>query len=215
VRRHTLLFLLVGVLAFPVSRAAQLTLTPAEIEEAVRLGQTRIAADRTRFHAPYRIVITQPPVDYIEVVTPFRRVVLAADERARFGDRSFGQRQAMELVSAAHGRFDLDVELTFHPLNTFVAMPAYDVALVRAATRVTPAALDRVPRFGARVDDLPSSLPVTGGRVATAQSQPLLGGTLVAQFEGDAIDGRGTMDVVVTDGAKELARATIDFSRLR
>src|SRR4029079_12443309 len=115
----------------PAFHAAQLTLTPAEIEEAVRLGQTRIAADRTRFHAPYRILVTQAPVDYIDVVTPFRRVVLAADERARLGDRSFGQRQAIEMLNASHGQFDFVVELTFHPLNTFVTMPEYGVAVIR------------------------------------------------------------------------------------
>jgi len=215
VRSHAPLLLLLLLVASPAFRAAQLTLTPAEIEEAVRLGQTRIAADRTRFHAPYRILVTQAPVDYIDVVTPFRRVVLAADERARLGDRSFGQRQAIELLNTAHGRFDLDVELTFHPLNTFVGMPVYDVALVRAGAPIRPAALDRVPRFGTRVTDLPSAVPVPGGLVAAGRSQPLLGGTLVAQFEGDAIAAKGTMDVVITDGDKELARTTIDFARLR
>ena len=214
-RLHALLLPLLLLVVSPAFRAAQLTLTPGEIDEAVRLGQTRIAADRTRFHAPYRIPVALSPVDYVDVVTPFRRVVLAADERARLGERSFGQRQAIELLNGAHGRFDLVVELTFHPLNTFVGMPAYDVALVRASARITPAALDRVPRFGARVNDLPSSVPVSGGRVATGRSQPLLGGTLVAQFEGDIIDASGTMDAVITDGGKELARATIDFARIR
>lgn len=214
-RRLALLPILLFAVSSPAFRAAQLTLTPAEVDEALRIGQTRIAADRTRFHTPYRILVSQAPVDYVDVVTPFRRVVLAADERARLGDRSFGQRQAIELVNAARGRFDLDVELTFHPLNTFVGMPAYDVTLFRAGTRITPATLERVPRFGARVDDLPSSVPVTGGLIATGRSQPLLGGTLVAQFEGNDIDARGTMEVVISDGAKQLARATIDFARLR
>lgn len=214
-RSHATLVLLLLLVASALFRAAQLTLTPGEIEEAIRLGQTRIVADRTRFHAPYRILVTQAPVDYLDVVTPFRRVVLAADERARLGDRTFGQRQAIELLGTANGRFDVDVELTFHPLNTFVGMPAYDVALFRAGTRIRPTVLDRVPRFGARVNDLPSSVPVTGGLIATGRSQPLLGGTLIAQFDGDAIEAKGTMDVVIADGDKELARATIDFARLR
>jgi hypothetical protein len=212
--RHGL-FLLVLLSASPAFYAAQLTLTPAEVDEALRIGQTRIVADRTRFHAPYRILASQPPVDYVDVVTPYRRVALAADERARLGDRSFGQRQAIELLNVAHGQFDFVVELTLHPLNTFVTMPEYDVALVRDRGRLTPTALERRPRFGARVEDVPSSLPTPAGLIPNRGSEPMLGGTLIAQFDGATLDLMGVTEVVVTDGGKELARVKVDLGRLR
>jgi hypothetical protein len=211
--RHARLVVLLLAITSPAFRAAQVALTAAEIDEAIRLGQTRIAADRMRFHQPYRILLAQAPVDYVDVVTPFRRVVLAADERTRLGDRSFGQRQALELLNAARGRFDFVIELTFHPQNTFVTMPDYGVVLIRDGKRITPS-VDRRPRFGARVEDSPPSLPTPAGLIPNRGSQPMLGGTLTAPVEGELL-GNVPIDVVVTDGAKELARATIDLARLR
>ncbi len=206
-------FLLVVAAAFP--QAAQRTLSLSEVEEAIRTGQTRIAADRARFHAPYRVVAGQLPVDYVEVVTPFRRVVLAAEQRAQVGDRSFGQRQALQLLTEGDGQFDFAVDFTFHPLNTFVGMPAYDVALMNGSTRVIPASLDRQPRFGARVEGLPPPIPIPGGQIPGGMSQPILGGTVTARFKGEEIDPGGSMDLVVSEGGKELAHVAIDLGRLR
>src|SRR5688500_5832137 len=90
------------------------------VNAAIVLGQTRIERDRTRFHEPYRVALKKAPLDFIDIVTPFRLVVLAAETRARTGDRSFGQRQALELVAAAAHQVDIHVEFTFHPLNTYV-----------------------------------------------------------------------------------------------
>ena len=206
--------ILASLLTVAAIHAAQLTLTPSEIEEAVRLGQTRITADRTRFHARYRVPVTQPPVDFIDVVTPFRRVVIAADERTRLGDRSFGQRQAIELLNAAGGRFDFVIELTFHPQNTFIAMPEYGVTLVKDGQRL---ALDvaRRPRFGARVEDLPAALPTPAGVIPRRGSEPMLGGTVIAQVDGAVLSGASSIDLVVSDGTSDVARAKIDLGSLR
>jgi hypothetical protein len=46
-------------------------------------------------------------------------------------------------------------------------------------------------------------------------SQPLLGGSIVATFEGTALDPRGTYGVLVRDGGKDVAKATADFARFR
>ena len=196
-------------------RGAQLTLSPREVDEAILIGQSRIAADRTRFHAPYRVNAGQGPVDFVDVVTPFRRVVLAADERAQIGDRSFGQQKGSDLLEAANGQFDFDVDLTFHPLNTFVGIPAYDVVMYRGTTRVLPVTLDRVPRYGARVDGLPSAVPRPAGPVLPRGSQPMLGGTLVARFAGDSLDAAGVMRFEVIDQGSVLASLSIDLGRLR
>jgi hypothetical protein len=214
-RSRVCLLLVLIVTAAPGSRAAQRTLTLRDIDEAILLGQTRIDADRARFHAPYRLPVNQAPVDYVDVITPFRRVALSADEQARFGNRSFGQRQALELLTAADGQFDFLVELTFHPLNTFVTMPAYDVAVVRGGIRIAPSTLDRQPRFGTRVEGLPPAVPVPGGRVPTRGAQPMLGGSVIARFPGDAIDAAGVQDLVVSEQGRELARVRIDLGRLR
>jgi hypothetical protein len=195
--------------------AAQLTLSPREVDEAILIGQSRIAADRARFHSPYRITVGQGPVDFIDVVTPFRRVVLAADERAQVGDRSFGQQKGLDLLEAANGQFDFDIDLTFHPLNTFVGIPAYDVVMYRGAARILPVTLDRVPRYGARVDGLPSAVPRPAGPVLPRGSQPMLGGTLFARFAGEALDAAGVMRLEVVDQGSVLASVSVDLGRLR
>ena len=214
-RRRVLPAVLLLFIAAALPRAAQRTLSLSEVEEALRTGQTRIAADRTRFHTAYRVIVGQPPVDYVEVVTPFRRVVLAAEQRAQVGDRSFGQRQALQLLTEADGQFDFAVDVTFHPLNTFVGMPAYDVVLMKGAARVAPASLDRQPRFGARVEGLPPPIPIPAGQIPGGGSQPVTGGTVTARFKGQEIDPDRSMDLVVSEGDRELVRVPIDLGRLR
>jgi len=195
--------------------AAQRTLSLNEIEEAIRTGQTRIAADRSGFHVPYRITVGRPPVDYVEVVTPFRRVVLAAEQRAQVGDRSFGQRQALQLLTEANGQFDFAVDFTLHPLNTFIGMPAYDVVLMKRSTRVGPVSVDRQPRFGARVEGLPPPIQIAAGHIPGGASQPILGGTVTARFKGEDLDPDRSINLVVNEGDKELARIAIDLGRVR
>src|SRR6185503_18987767 len=98
------------------------------IADAIAIGQSRIEVQRARFHQAYRIRVDRPPVDFIEVVTPFRRVVLGAEASAQAGTRVFGERDA--LAALADGNLlELIVDMTFHPLNTFQTIPSYDVAL--------------------------------------------------------------------------------------
>ena len=136
------------------------------------LGQTAIAADLIRFHQPYRVDVQRPPVDYLEIVTPFRRIVLAAQARAGAGDRRFGQREAIEIEAAAPGQIDLYAELTFHPLNTFVLVPAYRMRVrLPSGGWLEPRNLNGMPRYGPRVDGglVPyTPTPLPGGAAARA-----------------------------------------------
>jgi hypothetical protein len=189
------------------ARAIELTLTARALAEAIDLGQTRVTALRTRAHAAYRVPVSRAPVDYLEVITPFRRVALAAEERG--SSRRFGQRDALALLDAAPNRVDLIVELTFHPLNTYVAVPTYEVRLLAAgdarAAAIVPAALERIPRSGPRVEGMPQSLPFSG---------PLTGGKLIAQLDGAALVA-GVYDVLVVEAGTEIARARVDFRGMR
>ena len=78
--------------------AIQLTLDRRAIDEAIYVGQSRIESERTRFHVPYRVRVAQPPIDWIDVITPFHRIELAAEMNARSGRRQFGQREALETL---------------------------------------------------------------------------------------------------------------------
>jgi hypothetical protein len=192
------------------------SLDPRSLADAIDLGQSRIDDVRSRFHAAYHIDVMQPPVDYIEVVTPFRRIALDAEARTRAGERLYGQREALATLGDNPSRLDLVVELTFHPLNNYVGVPAFTVSLLPPGGRaIEPRTISRVPRFGPRLSGMPLPYPYVANPAAPQASQPLLGGSIVATFDGTALDARGTYVIVVRDSGKDVAKATVDFARLR
>jgi hypothetical protein len=207
-----------AVLACMTASALQLKLDRRAIEEAIYVGQSRIESERTRFHEPYRLRVSQPPVDWIDVITPFHRVELAAEANARRGGSQFGQREASEVLGGAPDQIDLMVELTFHPQNTFVGVPAYRVEMVApGGARVTPRRLDPYPRFGPRLDSSGPQFPAANAGAAIGGGQPVLGGTLIVAFDGTGLDPKGRYNVVVSEekGKTELARAALDLARMR
>jgi hypothetical protein len=207
------------LLACAVPAAVETRLGSASLQEAVGVGQSRLESVHTRFHAPYRIPVSQPPIDYIEVVTPYRRVVLAAEAQQKVGNRRFGQREALAALGDTPEAVDLVIEVTFHPFNTFVAVPGYAVQLLartaKAAALVEPQTVERIPRFGPRLPGTPLPSAGPGEIDAAAASQPLVGGTLVARLDGGRLDPNGIYDVLVTEGRTAVAQTTIEFGRLR
>jgi hypothetical protein len=191
----------------------QVTLDRRAIEEAIFIAHSPNDFERRQFHATYRHLVGRPPIDWIDVITPFHRVEIAAEKSAR-GRVQFGQREAYQILGAAPSRIELLVEMTFHPLNTFVGVPSYDVELIASeSTRVRPLRVDRFPRVTPRaetfVPDLPPSVTAPGTR------QPVLGGTLLASFEGSSLNPQGRYEAVVLDGTTELGRSTLDLGRMR
>ena len=194
-----------------------MTLDRRAIEEAVYLGQSRLDAEKNRFHQQYRLPVSRPPVDWIDVITPYHRVVLAAEARARLGDRIFGQREAAAALNAAPYPIELLIELTFHPLNAFVNVPEYDVALFRppSTTRIRPRSANRYPRFGPRTESTAPFLPNPNAAPIFGAGQPMTGGTMLVQFGADVIDPSGRYEIAIADAKQELARVVLDLGRLR
>ena len=185
------------------------------LAEAIQIGSSRIDDTRSRFHAPYRVEAAQAPVDYIDVVTPFRRVVLDAEAHTRAGERLYGQREAVATLGDTPSRVDLVVDLTFHPLNNYIGMPEYAVTLVTAAgATITPTAMQRMPRFGPRLSGALSYPYATGG-AGPQNGEAISGGMVVAQFDGRAIDPRGTYTILIRESGKDVAKASVNFGRLR
>ena len=153
---HTVLrFLLAVLFAGSAVAGFEQALDRRLFGEAIAVGQSWIEAVRTRLHQPYRIQVSRPPIDYLDIVTPFRRVALLAEERAQAGGRLF-QRDAIALLGDRSTLVEILVEMTFHPLNVFVGVPAYNVELATAASaariktlenRAYPA-IRRAPRRG-------------------------------------------------------------------
>ena len=200
--------------------AVDLRLDPATISQALSLGQTAITSDQTRFHQPYRVDVSRPPVDYVEVVTPFRRIVLAAQARARAGDRRWGQRQAIELEAASPGQIDLYAELTFHPLNSFVLVPAYRVRVaLPSGGLIEPRNTSSMPRYGARVDGglVPfTPTPLPGGAVP-GRSEPMLGATIVGSFDAAALVAacNRRCDLVIEEEGKTRVQVPLTLANVR
>src|SRR5262245_25479410 len=207
----------VALMSFSAAAIAfEPSLDPPSLAEAIQLGQSGIDDMRSRFHAAYHVDVMQAPVDYIEVVTPFRRVALDAEAHTRAGERLYGQREALATLGDNPSRVDVVVELTFHPLNNYVGVPAFAVALVPPrGTAIEPRAINRVPRFGPRLSGRPLPYPYMTNSSAPQGSQPLLGGSTIASFDGTALDARGTYVVLVRESGKDIAKATVDLARLR
>ena len=208
-----MLALMVGAGA---ANAVQVPVTLERIDEGIVLGRTAIASERARFHEAYRLLVARAPVDYIEIVTPFRRVVLAVQERAARGDQRYGQRQVIEMLSTTSDQLDVYVELTFHPLNTYIGVPDYEVVLRADRGRsMSPLGIDRVSRWTPRLPGLPPAIAEPGNLASAPRSAPLVGGTLIARFDLRALDPKGVYDVLVREGNQEAARVRVDLGRLR
>src|SRR4029450_13341936 len=80
---------------------------------------------------------------------------------------------------------------------------------------IDPRTISRVPRFGPRLSGTPLPYPYVTNSAAPQGSQPLLGGSIVATFDGTALDARGTYVTVIRDSGKDVAKATVDRARLR
>src|SRR5512139_2926467 len=81
VRTYAAAALALFLLLEPAARAFELTLDTRALDDAIRIGLSRLESDRTTFHQPYRIEVGRAPVDWIDIITPFRRVVLEAETR--------------------------------------------------------------------------------------------------------------------------------------
>jgi hypothetical protein len=208
---------LAALLAGTAVLAFEPSLDRRAIDEAIAIGTSRIESVRLRFHQAYRIPVGRAPIDYIEVITPFRRLEVEAETRARNGSRTISQREAFDLLAAAPDQIEFFVELTFHPLNTYIGVPAYEVRLAPAragAVPIEPRVLDRFPRYGARVEGLPLPYPAAA-TPSPRRSEPVLGGTVVARFDARLLDRTGIYEVVVSEAGKEIARARSDLRALR
>jgi hypothetical protein len=208
-------FVFIALLAGSTAFAFDLGLDRRAIDDAIAIGHSRIDSERVRFHRPYRVVVGQAPVDYVDVVTPFRRVEIEAENKARSGNRTLGQREALELLAAAPDQIDFFVELTFHPFNTYIGVPSYGIRLLKAgdATAVEPRSVDVFPRYGPRIEGLPITQP--GAPALPNRTESMSGGTAVAHYDARALDRLGVYELVVSEAGKDVGRARMDFRAFR
>ena len=126
----------------------------------------------------------------------------------------------MELEGVAPRPIDLYAELTFHPLNSLVLVPLYRIRIAPpSGGLIEPRNASSLPRYGARVDGGPVPFPPTplpGGAVP-GRSQPMLGATIIASFDGDALAAACTRrcDVVIEEEGKSRVQVPLSVAALR
>ena len=180
-------------------RAIATALSEKDIDRALKLAQAS-EQKRVLFHAPYIVRVNDAVVEHIEVVTEFRRCVLTAEEQLRMGNWLFvhSLRDAQEKLRGWHQRVSLVARLRFHPQNSLSTIPPYVIEVV---PYVEPLTIARTPITA-----------LVSGRAGDFNA-PLMGATIETVFDAAAI-GRTRRPVTVWLPSHEVARVTIDFTRL-
>ena len=180
-------------------RAIATALSEKDIDRALKLAQAP-EQKRVLFHAPYIVRVNDAVVEHIEVVTEFRRCVLTAEEQLRMGNWLFvhSLRDAQEKLRGWHQRVSLVARLRFHPQNSLSTIPPYVIEVV---PYVEPLTIARTPITA-----------LVSGRAGDFNA-PLMGATIETVFDAAAI-GRTRRPVTVWLPSREVARVSIDFTRL-
>jgi hypothetical protein len=204
-RRSLLIVLLVGV-SLARAGAVNPSLSQADTQRALRLGAAAQAV-RARFHAPYLVTVRDSLIREVQVLTEFRRTVIAAEDALKRGDWTVAQgargldgHSIEDTVRPWRRKVTLVATLQLDALHAYVTVPNCEVMM---GGMPVLASLDR------RTTPL-SSLPYSSRGAMTTS---LVGALIEADFDAEAV-GQTSRDAVVLCDGRDVARATIDFSRL-
>ena len=221
--RVSALVTLIVALALSPARALTPNIDREQLDEALLFGRQATTAERQAFHDGYQRTLKDSLVRRISIVSEYRRVVLTLEEKMRLLDRNYGQRQMTQMLVPWRGLVEVIAEVQFHPQNTYIGVPLYDVLLVRldgpaAGSVIVPEANDRRPHFGVYWDPPPMGspwwpFPPTNAPVL-GRSEPITGGWLQARFDAGLVT-TGRFDVVVKDGAATLGAAQFDMGAIK
>ncbi len=176
-----------------VASAIQVGISRADIERAIRISR-QDEPERQQFHLKYVIRFAHPTVDSFEVISELRRVVLAAEERGRVGDFRFDARDAEQVLQPWRGRVSIIAHLRFHPQNTLVTVPPYEMRLADPATGrdITPVDIKRTPIFANTL---------------------LTGADIEAVFDAAAV-ARAKKTIVLQLAPSQISAAGVDFATI-
>lgn len=197
------LVILFAVLAEVGIDAINVLLTPADIQRATELARfPHTDADRAQFHKCYTIVVNGPVVEYfavekMDVITPFRRMELIAEDHARINDlfARGGLQDAEEALRPWRDRVAIVAHLRFDLTKPIPGVPAADVTL-------------EGPRLVA-----PIAIRTSEIRSGSGDQTLLVAGVVEAVFDVPDV-GQTTRPVVVRWNGKEIARVAIDFGAM-
>jgi hypothetical protein len=174
-----------------------------DIQRATELARwPHTDAERQQFHARYVVTVNSPMVDgfsveRIEVMTPFRRLELIAEEHARINDlfARGGLHDAEEALRPWRDRVSILAHLRFDLTKAILGVPEVAIA-VEGAARVFPFAVDSKEVYNGPWD-----------------RQVLVGAIVEATFDLQDVD-QTTRPVIVISNGKEIARAPVSFGAI-
>jgi hypothetical protein len=203
--RIAVAIVLPGIAALPEA-AVNVAPSAADTQRALRLAGGA-EASRARFHAPYTVAVKDSVIRDIQVLTEFRRTVMAAEEARKRGDWAVSQGahslsggSVESTVRPWRGKVTVVANLQLDALHTYVTTPACEVMI---GGMPVLASLDR------RTTPL-SSLSSSSGRTMITS---LVGAVIEADFDAGAV-GQTSRPVMVLCDGREVARAPLDFSQL-
>jgi hypothetical protein len=179
-------------------------MTEREVAQALNIANGSDAS-RALFHAPYRVAIDDPLIEHLEVITEFRRFVLAAEEQLKSGNWMMTRggydtkgRTIKDLLRSRSGQVSIRARLRFHPLNNYVALPAFDILLGDPTLLGIDAV--RTPHVNPSNGEPGTRDVIHGATIETFYNAPTIADRVLPLrllFEG-----------------KEVARRSVDFSRV-
>jgi hypothetical protein len=190
----------------PRAAAVNSALTRADTQRALRLAGANDSA-RAQFHSSYIRAVKSSGVREIQVLTEFRRTVLAAEDALRRGDwavahgaQSLTGRSVQDDVKPWHGKVTITADLQLDALHTYVTVPNCEVMMGGVPV---VASLDR------RTSPNSSLSYSNHGKMTSS----LVGAVYEADFDAAAV-GTTSRDVAVMCEGRDVVRTAIDFSRL-
>ena len=187
----------------PATVATEQTLSPAAIEEALRLSRTRRPADLETFTAPYVVVTGGPGQPKVEVITEYRRAVLLGIEQANLGNYTWSPTNLRRAVAKYEGLTSVRAEVWLSPAHLYVGTPSYRMDLYDARQRIVmPVEEKRDPIFSA----------ITGA----GETSSMTGVTLETIYRDAALREAGCCLVMILDPkAAVVVEKQVEFAALR
>jgi hypothetical protein len=198
---------IVAAFLFAQAPLAALTevLTGRDIAHALTIANGS-AATRALFHAPYSVAIDDPTIEHVELITEFRRFVLAAEKELETGNWMMGRggydakgRTLKDVLRPLDGQVSIRARLRFHPHNNYVTLPAFDI-LLGDPTLLAINAI-RTPH-----------ITFATGEPGT---RDVIDGATIEVFYNAPTVGDRTLPVRLVSEGRERARVRVDFSRVQ
>jgi hypothetical protein len=187
----------------PRVSAIDTEITPGDVQRAVTIAVSSESA-RDRFHAPYRIPVKDSTVQDVEIITEFRRFVMASEEQLLLGNWMLARggfdakgHTLRDILKHLQGQVSIRTSVSFHPLHSYPDIPPIETTIGEPSFLAVN--VIRTPIWSHNSDAI-GPVPLSGAIIETFFNAP--------SFHDRTLPLR-----IVFEG-KQLVRVPVDFSKL-